>query len=141
MADLYRRVMTHYGRDESQVQISINSHGHIAENSQQAVDEAFPYFKFMMDKIGRERGWMGMSRAQFEASTELRGANFIGSPDQIIEKILHQHTIFNHHRLLLQLGISTMPHDKMMKAIELFGTKVALVVREEIASRVASDKQ
>ena len=61
-----------------------------------------------------------------------------GSPDDIIEKILFQHSIFNHQRLLLQLSVGTMPHDKLMHAIELLGTKVAPVVREEIARRVAA---
>jgi alkanesulfonate monooxygenase SsuD/methylene tetrahydromethanopterin reductase-like flavin-dependent oxidoreductase (luciferase family) len=63
----------------------------------------------------------------------VRGANFIGSPDEIIAKILFQHEIFNHQRLLLQLSVGTMPHGKVMHAIELLGTKVAPVVRKEIA--------
>jgi len=66
----------------------------------------------------------------------LRGANFVGSPDEIIEKILFQHELFNHQRFLLQLSVGTMPHDKLLHAIELFGTKVAPIVREEIARRV-----
>ncbi len=88
-----------------------------------------------MDKIGRERGWPPMSRAQFDASRALRGANFIGSPDEIIEKILFQHDIFRHQRLLLMFSVGTMPHAAVMRAIELFGTRVAPVVREEIAKR------
>jgi alkanesulfonate monooxygenase SsuD/methylene tetrahydromethanopterin reductase-like flavin-dependent oxidoreductase (luciferase family) len=88
-----------------------------------------------MNKIGRERGWPPMTREQFVASCSLHGANFIGSPDEIIEKILYQHEIFGHHRLLLMLSIGTMPHDKVLHAIELLGTKVAPVVRSEIARR------
>jgi alkanesulfonate monooxygenase SsuD/methylene tetrahydromethanopterin reductase-like flavin-dependent oxidoreductase (luciferase family) len=76
-----------------------------------------------------------MSRQQFDASCTLRGANFVGSPDEIIEKILFQHELFHHDRFTLQLGVGTMPHDKMMHAIELLGTKVAPVVREEIGRR------
>ncbi len=82
-----------------------------------------------------------MSRTQFEASCSLHGANFVGSPDDVIEKILLQHKIFNHERLLLQLSVGTMPHDKVMHAIELLGTKVAPVVRAEIAKRTASIAQ
>ena len=88
-----------------------------------------------MNKIGRERGWSGMTKGQFEASCTLCGANFIGSPDDIIEKILFQHYIFEHDRLLLQLSVGTMPHEKVMHAIELLGTKVAPVVRDEIQRR------
>jgi hypothetical protein len=90
----------------------------------------------VMNKIGKERGWPPMSRGQFEAASTLRGANYVGSPDAIIEKALFQHEVFGHQRLLLQLGVGTMPHRQMMHAIELLGTKVAPVVRSEIARRV-----
>ena len=76
-----------------------------------------------------------MGRGQFDASCTLRGANFVGSPDEIIEKILFQHEIFGHDRLLLQLSVGTVPHAQMMRAIELLGTRVAPVVKEEIARR------
>lgn len=79
-----------------------------------------------------------MSRQQFDASCALRGANFIGSPDEVIEKMLYQHELFAHHRFLLQLSVGTMPHDKVMHGIELLGTKVAPVVRREIAQRQAN---
>jgi len=78
-----------------------------------------------------------MRYEDYEASADLRGANFIGSPDEIIEKILFQHDIFKHERLLIQLSVGTMPHDKLLHAIELLGTKVAPIVREEIARRSA----
>lgn len=135
LAELYYRAAQHVGHDVSSLRFSINSHGFIADNSQQAIEESFPPFQLAMNKIGRERGWPGMAREQFEASCTLRGANFVGSPDDIIEKILFQHGIFGHHRLLLQLTVGTMPHEKVMHAIELLGTKVAPVVRKEIASR------
>jgi uncharacterized membrane protein affecting hemolysin expression len=67
----------------------------------------------------------------------LRGADFVGSPDEIIEKILFQHSIFGHQRLLLQLGVGTVEHSKMMRAVELLGTQIAPVVRAEIAQRTA----
>jgi alkanesulfonate monooxygenase SsuD/methylene tetrahydromethanopterin reductase-like flavin-dependent oxidoreductase (luciferase family) len=89
----------------------------------------------MMNRIGRERGWAPMSRADFEASAGLRGANFVGGAQQVIEKILHQHEIFGHDRFLMQLTVGTLPHEKVMRAIELFGTEVAPVVRREVAAR------
>ena len=88
-----------------------------------------------MDRIGRERGWPPMTRAQFEASRELRGANFVGSPQQVIEKILFQHEIFGHDRFLVQFSVGTLPHRDVMRSIELFGTDVAPVVRREIERR------
>ncbi|MFN2181703.1 MAG: LLM class flavin-dependent oxidoreductase [Candidatus Promineifilaceae bacterium] len=133
LVELYYRAADHAGHDRSRLAVSINSHGFIADDSQQAGDESFPSFAQVMNKIGRERGWSPMTREQFEGSRTVRGANFIGSPDEIIEKILFQHEIFNHQRLLLQLSVGTMPHEKVMHAIELLGTKVAPVVRKEIA--------
>jgi probable LLM family oxidoreductase len=118
--------------------LSINSHGFIAEHSQRAADEAFPAFKSTMDRIGRERGWPPMSREQFEASRTLRGANFVGSPQQVIDKILFQHEIFGHQRCLLQLTVGPMEHRSVLRAIELFGTEVAPVVRREVAARATA---
>jgi alkanesulfonate monooxygenase SsuD/methylene tetrahydromethanopterin reductase-like flavin-dependent oxidoreductase (luciferase family) len=92
----------------------------------------------VMNKIGRERGWAPITRQQFEASRTLHGANFVGHPDQVTEKILHQHQLFGHTRFLLQLGVGTMPHAKVMRAIELLGDKVAPTVRKEVAKRTAS---
>lgn len=137
LTELYYRTADQAGHDRSQLGISINSHGYIARDSQQAADEFFPSFQMVMNKIGRERGWPGMTREQFEGSRSLRGANFVGSPDEIIEKILFQHEIFGHQRFLLQMSIGTMPHEKVMRAIELLGTEVAPVVRKEIAQRAS----
>lgn len=133
--DLYRRAATQAGLDPETIPLSINSHGFIADTKQEALDLSFPAAKKVMDKIGRERGWSPMSRAQYDAAAELRGANFVGSPDEIIEKILFQHEIFGHQRFMIQLSVGSMPQDKMLHAIELLGTKVAPVVRKEIASR------
>lgn len=141
LLDLYRRTAMEYDHDPSKLPLSINSHGFIADTKQQALAESFPSVQIVMNKIGRERGWSPMRYEQYEASAELRGANFVGSPDDIIEKILYQHEIFGHQRLLIQLSVGTMPHDKVMHAIELLGTKVAPVVRDEIASRLEATNQ
>lgn len=135
LVDLYNRAVAQYGHDRTKLALSINSHGFIADDAQEARDVAFPPFAQVMNKIGRERGWPPMSRQQFDTSCTLRGANFVGNPDEIIEKILFQHELFNHDRFLLQLSVGTMPHDKMLHAIELLGTKVAPVVRAEIGRR------
>jgi alkanesulfonate monooxygenase SsuD/methylene tetrahydromethanopterin reductase-like flavin-dependent oxidoreductase (luciferase family) len=91
--------------------------------------------KLMMDRIGRERGWPPMTRDQFEASRGMDGATFVGSPDEVIAKILHQHEIFHHDRFLIQFTIGTIPHEKVLRSIELFGTVVAPAVRKALASR------
>jgi alkanesulfonate monooxygenase SsuD/methylene tetrahydromethanopterin reductase-like flavin-dependent oxidoreductase (luciferase family) len=117
--------------------ISINSHGYIADTSQRAADEAFPPFATMMNRIGRERGWPPMSRQDFEASRTLRGANFVGSPQEVVEKILFQHELFGHDRFLLQLSVGTQPHPRMLRAIELYGTEVAPAVRKALGRQAA----
>jgi probable LLM family oxidoreductase len=133
MADLHRKGAADAGHQK--IPLSINSHGFIADDSQDALDTAFPAFKITMDKIGKERGWPPMSRAQFEASCTLRGANVVGSPQQVIDKILYQHEIFGHDRFLLQMSVGTIPHKKLLRSIELFATEVAPVIRKEIAER------
>jgi len=115
--------------------LSINSHGFIAEKSQDAADTAFPAFKMVMDKIGRERGWPPMSREQFEMSRSLRGADFVGSPQEVVEKILFQHEIFGHDRFLIQLTVGTLPHKKVLRAIELLGNEVAPAVKRELSGK------
>lgn len=129
-ADLHKKGAKEAGIAESA--LSINSHGFIADSSQEALDIAFPAFKTTMDKIGKERGWPPMSRAQFEASTGLRGANVVGSPQQVIDKILYHHEIFGHNRFLIQMSVGSIPHKKMLRSIELFATEVAPVVRREV---------
>ena len=135
-ADLHRDAAMRAGH--GRLPLSINSHGFIADTSQEALDDSFPSVSKVMNRIGRERGWSPMTRAQYEAAATLRGANFVGSPDQVIEKILFQHEVFEHDRFLIQFSVGTMPHDKIMRSIELLGTKVAPAVKEEVAKRRAT---
>lgn len=132
LVDLYRETARRAGHDADRLPISINSHGFIAETNREATDIAFPAFKATMDHIGRERGWSPFTRAQFEASTGLEGANFIGSPQAIIDKILYQHELFRHDRFLLQMTVGTLPHEQVLRSIELFGTQVAPAVRRAL---------
>ncbi|TVR29350.1 MAG: LLM class flavin-dependent oxidoreductase [Balneolaceae bacterium] len=131
MVDLHKRGLQEAGHRVQPV--SINSHGFIADTKEEAIEIAFPAFKTQMDNIGRERGWPPMTREQFEASCTLRGANVVGSPDDVIEKILYQHKIFGHSRFLLQMSVGSVPHDKMLRSIELFAKEVAPAVRERVA--------
>ncbi len=133
LVELYRQAARKAGHTP---RVSINSHGFIADTSQEAADVAYLPFKTMMDKIGQERGWPPMTREQYEASRTLRGANFIGSPQEVIDKILFQYEIFRHERFLIQLTVGTIPHQKVLRAIELLGTEVAPVVRKETAAAV-----
>ena len=131
MAEIHERGAKDH--DKVKPALSINSHGFIADTNQEALDISFPAFKQVMDKIGRERGWPPMSREQFEASTDIRGANVVGSPQEVIDKIMYQYEIFKHDRFLIQMSVGSVSHKKLMRSIELFGTEVAPVIRKETA--------
>jgi probable LLM family oxidoreductase len=131
--DLYKKVYKEAGHDPAKLQLGINSHTYIAEDSQQARDEFFPPYAEVMTRIGRERGWPGLSRPQFDASTGRDGALLVGSPQQVIEKILYEHELFGHTRFLAQMSIGALPHREAMKAIELLGTVVAPAVKKGIS--------
>jgi probable LLM family oxidoreductase len=133
--ELYRRTSREYGFQSEQIPLSLNSHGFIADDAQEAVDAYYPGAIVMRNKIGRERGWPPTTQERLEQQRVLRGSDFVDTPDEIIEKILFQHEIFSHQRFLMYIGNSAIEHEKIMHAIELFGTKVAPVVREEIARR------
>ena len=138
LVDLYRRAAETAGHDPATLPVGINSHGFIADTSEQAADDAFPPFAEAMTRIGRERGWPPTTRQQFEASRELRGALFVGSPEQVVEKILFQHELFGHQRFLIQFSVGTLPHAKLMRSIELYGTKVAPAVRKALADKAGA---
>lgn len=114
------------------LQLGINSHTYIAETSQQARDEFYPPYSEVMNRIGRERGWSGMSRADFDAATAPQAHLLVGSPQEVIDKILYQHSIFNHTRFLAQMSIGAMAHKQVMKSIELLGNVVAPAVKKHI---------
>jgi alkanesulfonate monooxygenase SsuD/methylene tetrahydromethanopterin reductase-like flavin-dependent oxidoreductase (luciferase family) len=87
----------------------------------------------MMNRIGKERGWAPMERQSFDALRTLRGALVVGSPEEVVEKILYQHQLFGHQRFMAQMSVGSMPHSQVMRSIELFGTEVAPAVRKELA--------
>ena len=132
LVQLYREAARRAGHDPAQLPVSINAHGYLADTSQQAADEAFPAFAATMNRIGRERGWPPLTRGAFEASRARHGANFIGDPQEVIDKMLYQHELFQHQRFLLQLTVGPLPHAKVMHAIELLGDQVAPAVRRAL---------
>jgi probable LLM family oxidoreductase len=136
-ADLFRRTARSAGHDPLPA-LSINSHGYVADTSQVAADEAYPPLAAMMNRIALERGFAQLDRGAFDASRALRGANFVGSPSEVAEKILWQRELFGHQRFLLQMIGGGMPHAQLMRSIELFGTRVAPEVRRALADKVAA---
>jgi probable LLM family oxidoreductase len=134
LVTLYRETAKRARHDPASLAVSINSHAFIADTSRAAADAFFPSYAEAMTRIGRERGWPPTTRAQFDAARSPRGALLVGSPEEVTDKILYQHELFGHQRFLAQLTVGTMPHDQVMHAIELLGTKVAPAVRRATAS-------
>lgn len=131
VVEMYREAAAAAGHDPATLPVSINSHGFLADDPDEAADLAFPPFAETMTRIGRERGWPPTTRQHFDAEIALHGALVLGSPQEVIDKILYQWELFRHDRFLLQLTVGPMPHDRVLRAIELLGTEVAPVVRRE----------
>ena len=129
--DLYRESAKRAGHDPDKLKVSINSHGFVADDSRDAADTFYPPYAEAMTRIGRERGWPPTTRQQFEGSRTLRGALAVGNAQEVIDKIMFQYQLFKHDRFLIQFSVGTIPHEKMMRSIELFGTEVAPVIRRE----------
>lgn len=129
---LYRDTWKKLGNNPDDFQLSINSHGYIGDDSQTAANEYWPSYAGAMNRIGKERGWSGISRRDYDYMIAPQGAVFVGSPQQIIDKMLYEYELFGYTRFLMQMSVGTMPHAKNMRSIELFGTVVAPAVKKAI---------
>ncbi len=132
LLDLYREAARRAGQDAAKLKTSINVHGFIADTTEAAADQFYGPQAEVMNRIGRERGWGPTSRAQFDMSRGPTGNLFLGDPELVAEKIIAAHKVFRNDRFLLQMAIGLMPHDQIMRGIELYGTKVAPIVRKAL---------
>jgi probable LLM family oxidoreductase len=133
--DLYRDSARKAGHDPATLPVSINSHGFIADTTAEAIEIAYPPYVEVMGRIGRERGWPPPTRRHFDGERSAHGAMLLGSHEEVSAKIVREHELFGNQRFLIQFTVGPTPHDKVMRSIELFGTKVAPTVRREIANR------
>ncbi len=134
MAELYRRTLAEAGHDPEGTPLSLNVHGFLSTDGQRARETALPAFQETMNRIGRERGWPPMDRSHLERDAAPGGALLVGEPEEVVERILEQHTLFRHRRLLIQLTVGPLPHSQVLEAIELLGTEVAPLVRRELGA-------
>ncbi len=135
--NLYRESARRAGRDSSALKTSINVHGFIHDTNESAADIFYEPQAVVMNRIGRERGWGPTNRAHFDVSRGPEGALFVGDPETVAEKIVANHKIFGNDRFLLQMAIGPMPHNEIMRGIELYGTKVAPLVRKALTPQEA----
>jgi probable LLM family oxidoreductase len=135
LAKLYRDAGAQGGHDLGELALGVNGHGFLADTSQAAIEAFYEPYAETMSRIGGERGWPKMSRAQFDAGRAPSGHLIVGTPDEAIAKILAQHAIFGHQRYLMQMRVGAMPHEAILRSIELMGTVVAPAVRAALARR------
>jgi probable LLM family oxidoreductase len=131
LVDLYHRALEQL--EQPTQPVGEHSPGHIAETDEQAREELWPHYQAMMARIGAERGWPPMSRAQFDAAAAPTGALFVGSPETVATKIAYAAKGLGLSRFDLKYGNGGLSHDKLMKSIDLYGTKVIPRVRELLA--------
>lgn len=133
LVSLYKEAAAKAGHDPEKLPIATHSHGFVADTTEQAAEIFFPSMQAQMNVIGRERGWSPYTRATFDAARSLRGALYVGDPEYVAEKIILLRKHLGISRFFLHINVGTLPHREVLRAIELLGTKVAPIVRGEIA--------
>jgi probable LLM family oxidoreductase len=136
LADLHRRALLHYGHAAQP--IGVHSPGHVAETDEQALQELWPHWRVMRDRIGAERGWPPSSFAEFEQSAGPTGALYVGSPETVARKIADTMSVLGASRFDLKYSAGTLPHATMLRSIELYASEVAPRVRALLATRVSA---
>jgi alkanesulfonate monooxygenase SsuD/methylene tetrahydromethanopterin reductase-like flavin-dependent oxidoreductase (luciferase family) len=131
LIDLYRETGQRNGYAPERLKVGVHALGYVAATTQEAADDFFPGYARAVTDVGKERGWPPVTRAAFDAQRGPHGALLIGSADEVAEKILrHNETLGGISRISFQMNAASLPHAKLMKAIETIGTRVAPLVRD-----------
>jgi probable LLM family oxidoreductase len=130
--EIYREAGQQAGHDPSVLKVQIAQHGFVAQTDEGAADLAWPPYELYMNRLGKERGWPPVTRAQFESGRSDLGHLVLGSPTRVTDKILAEHEYFGMDRFSVQFNVAGIDHGQMLKAIELFGTRVAPEVRKAL---------
>jgi alkanesulfonate monooxygenase SsuD/methylene tetrahydromethanopterin reductase-like flavin-dependent oxidoreductase (luciferase family) len=133
LVDLYTEAWKQAGHPPDQMKVCLHSLGYVAETTQEAADDFYPGYARAFTDIGKERGWRPVTRAGFDAQRGPKGALIIGDPDEVVKKIVrHSKALGGISRITFQMNAASLPHAKMMRAIELLGKRVAPELREEL---------
>jgi probable LLM family oxidoreductase len=139
LIDLYREAGRRAGHAPEQLPIGVHAIGFLADTTAHAADDLFPAYAYIFSRIGKERGWPPVTRAQFDATRGPTGALLVGGPEAVAEKILSIDEVLGGiSRISIQLTPGTLPHAKVMHAIELLGARVAPMIRKESAVSAVS---
>ena len=128
--ELYKQMLQRFGKP--MLPIGVHSPGHVAATDEQAKEDIWPHYEGLMNRIGSERGWAPIGRAHFEREAGPDGALFVGSPETVAAKIARTITALGLTRFDMKYSNGTLPHDKLMTSIELYGRKVVPLVREQL---------
>jgi len=134
LIDLYREEGRRAGHPASQLTVGIHSIGFLGDTTAQAADDFYPGYAVTMTQIGKERGWPPTNRAQFDVTRGPTGALLVGDAETVAKKILYVNEVLGGiSRITFQMSVSTLPHRKLLRAIEILGTQVAPILRKELA--------
>jgi probable LLM family oxidoreductase len=138
LVDLYWEAGGQAGFPRDRLKVGLHSLGYVAETAQQAADDYFPGYARAFSSVGKERGWGAVTRAQFDAQLGPNGALLIGTAEEVAAKVLrHSKALGGISRVTFQMNAASLPHEKLMKAVEILGRDVAPILREELASTAA----
>ncbi len=129
LADLHRRTVRQSGFDPAEVPLSVHGHGYVADTTEAAAEEFYPSYAAAMSRIGRERGWGPMTREQYDVMRGPDGSLVLGDAETVAAKILRWKEILGITRFELHVSVGTLPHERVLRSIELLGTEVAPLVR------------
>jgi alkanesulfonate monooxygenase SsuD/methylene tetrahydromethanopterin reductase-like flavin-dependent oxidoreductase (luciferase family) len=125
LVDLYRETGRQHGYSAEQLKVGVHMLGYVADSTQEAADTFYPGYARAMTDVGKERGWPAMTRASFDAQRGRDGALVIGSPDEVVDKILrHSDALGGIARMSFQMNVASLPQVKMMRAIDAIGARV-----------------
>lgn len=137
LTNLYRDAAKKAGHNVNELKLCINEHLYLADTSEQGRNEFFPVYEKLMNRIGKERGWGKLSKAHFDDLCEPDGPLLVGSPKEIISKLVYQYKLFNNTRFLAQIIFGDMDPEKLLHSIELFGKEVVPAVKNSIQIPIA----
>lgn len=129
LIDLYREAGKRAGHAPEKLKVGLHSLGYVAPTKEEAIDDYYPGYAETFTRIGKERGWPPVTRSRFDAQNDARGALLVGSPKEVADKILrHSEALGGISRFTFQMDNAALPHEKLLRSIELIGTQVAPLV-------------
>ena len=135
LVDLYREAGRRAGHPAEKLIVGLHAIGFLGDTTLQAAEDFYPGYAHTFTKIGKERGWPPATRAQFEALRGPTGALLIGDAETVAKKIIYVNEVLGGlSRITFQMGVSALPHEKMLRAVEILGTRVAPIVRKELTA-------